>query len=143
MPFGPMELLIVRFRSEAPDPEVAQALRDLVESGTIRIVDLIFARKDADGTLTWSEAESVARAVGIEGITSDLVELLSESDVEALTAELPAGSSAGLMLFENAWAKRFADAVRASGGEMVLSERIPAFVVDEVLATVAADGASA
>jgi hypothetical protein len=142
MPFGPMELLIVRFRDERPDPEVAQALRDLVESGTIRIVDLIFARKDADGNLTWSEPEAIAEAIGIAGITSDLVELLSERDVEALTAELPAGSSAGLMLFENAWAKRFADAVRASGGEMVLSERIPAFVVDEVLAAVADDASA-
>lgn len=85
----------------------------------------------------------MADAVGIAGITSDLVELLSESDVEALTAEMPAGSSAGPMLFENAWATRFADAVRASGGEMVLSERIPAFVVDAVLAAVGDDGASA
>ena len=143
MPFGPMELLIVRFRGERPEPEVAQALRELVEGGTIRIVDLLFARKDAEGNLSWSEAEAVAQAIGIEGITSDLVEMLSERDVEALTAELPAGSSAGLMLFENVWARRFADAVRASGGEMILSERIPAFVVDEVLATVAADEASA
>lgn len=141
--YAPLELLMVRFRGPDPGSEVVAALRELVEGGTIRVLDLVFVRKGDDGELTWSEAEAVADRLGIADITSDLVELLSERDVEALTIALPAGSSAGLMLFENTWATRFATAVRAAGGEVVLSERIPAFVVDELEAALAADAATA
>ena len=41
------------------------------------------------------------------------------------------------MLFENVWATRFADAIRNARGEVVLNERIPRVVVEELEAAMA------
>src|SRR3954469_6492972 len=46
---GPVELLFVQFPGNQFTGEIAPALADLVESGTIRIIDLVFVAKDADG----------------------------------------------------------------------------------------------
>ena len=42
------------------------------------------------------------------------------------------------MLFENVWATKFADALRNANGQLVLSERVPRAVIDELIAEVAA-----
>jgi hypothetical protein len=42
------------------------------------------------------------------------------------------------MLFENVWATRFVDAVANAKGEVIISERIPRAMLDEMLATAAA-----
>ncbi|MCC6313417.1 MAG: DUF1269 domain-containing protein [Thermomicrobiales bacterium] len=134
MPFAPLELIVVRFSGEQVSSDVVSALRELVENGTIRIVDLVFARKNAQGEIAWSEAAALGKTLGLDDIASGLTEMLSEDDIEVLTAAMAPGSSAGVMLFENVWAQRFSDAVRASGGELVLSERIPGFIIDELQA---------
>ena len=51
MSLGPIEVLMLRFPGNKFRGEIAPALADLVESGTIRVVDLLFAIKDADGEL--------------------------------------------------------------------------------------------
>ena len=67
-------------------------------------------------------------------IVSDVTELLSSEDAEQLGDELENNSSAVLMLFENTWATRLADALRNAQGELVMSERIPRVVIDQLLA---------
>ena len=42
------------------------------------------------------------------------------------------------MLFENTWATKFVEALRNANGELVLSERVPRAVIDELIAEVAA-----
>jgi hypothetical protein len=37
------------------------------------------------------------------------------------------------MLFENTWAKRFADAVRDANGQVIVNERIPRAVIEELI----------
>jgi len=48
---GPVEYLIVGFPGNEFNGEIAPALADLVESGTIRLLDLVFVAKDADGNV--------------------------------------------------------------------------------------------
>ena len=61
----------------------------------------------------------------------------SPADPHAAAA-LENNSSAVLMLFEHIWATGLAEALRNAQGEMVLSERIPCVVIDELLAARAA-----
>jgi hypothetical protein len=135
MPLGPVELLVVKFPGNQFTGEIAPALAELVESNTIRIIDLIFARKDADGALTILEIndmdDEVFNAFG-DVVGDELDGFLTEEDVVQLMQVLETNTSAALMLFENVWATRFRDAVLNANGQLVLSERIPHSVIAEL-----------
>jgi len=49
---GPVEYVVIEFPGNQFNGEVAPALARLVESGTVRIIDLVFVLKDADGNVT-------------------------------------------------------------------------------------------
>ena len=67
-------------------------------------------------------------------LIQDLTGLLTEADVQHFSSVLQNNSSAALMLFENTWATRFRDAIVGAKGEVVVSERIPKAVIDELMA---------
>ena len=139
MAIGPIELLVVKFPGNQFKGEIAPALQELVESGTIHVIDLIFAIKDEDGTLAVLELNDLGeeKLAVISPKQSELNGALTEDDARSLTGGLENNSSAAIMLFENTWATRFADALRNANGELVLSERIPRAVIDELIAEVA------
>jgi hypothetical protein len=131
---------------ESPDlgpvEYIAPALAELLDAGLIRIIDLAVVSKDADGTVTILEMqelspEAAAALVKLEGSVRGL---LSEADLNELADELAPESTAAAMLVEHVWAARFAVAVRAAGGELILSERIPHAVVAEARASLLAAG---
>ena len=136
MAVGPIELLVVKFPGNQFKGEIAPALRELVETGTIRIVDLIFAIKDEEGTLAVLELN----ALGDETLAvfapepSELSGTLTEDDARSLSGGLENNSSAAILLFENTWATTFVEALRNANGELILSERIPRAVIDELIA---------
>jgi uncharacterized membrane protein len=135
MDIGPVEILVVGFPDNKFTGEIAPALEELVQSGLIRVIDLVFVTKDADGTVVGIELSDIDE--GTSSAFQPHVEepsgLLSEEDIEDLGAELEPNSSAAILLFEHLWATRFRDAVIDSGGQLVASIRIPKEVVDEVV----------
>jgi hypothetical protein len=52
MSLGPIELLVVKFPGNRFTGEIAPALKDLVEGGLIRVIDILFVVKDEAGELT-------------------------------------------------------------------------------------------
>lgn len=135
MPLGPIELIVVKFPGSQFTGGLIPALRELVERETIRIVDILLVRKDAQGAVNLFE---ISDLVGDEytifdPIVSEVAGLLTEDDVQDLTHGLENNSHAALMLFENTWATRFRDAVLDAKGELVLSERIPHAVITELI----------
>ena len=139
MPFGPIEMLMIRFPGTEIGGDLAPALTELVEDGLIRIVDLLFIRKDAEGNVSVYELGDLLPDVAgtYAPLLNDVTELLNEDDAYDMASSLENDASAGIMLFENVWATRFAQAVRAARGEVLLNERIPGNVIDEVLAATA------
>jgi hypothetical protein len=123
---GPVDYLLVEWPGRQPQGEVAPYLIDLVDRGLIRILDLAFIKKDEDGNVTFLDIETVGEDVVemsiFEGASSGL---LDDSDRGDAAAVLEPGTSAALLVFENAWAGPFAAAVRRSGGQLVASGRIP------------------
>ena len=72
-----------------------------------------------------------------EGASSGLI---GEDDLAEAGGVLEAGSSAGILVYENVWAAPLATALRRGGGQLVASGRIP---VQALLAAVdAADSDS-
>ena len=140
MAIGPIELLVVKFPGNQFKGEIAPALQELVESGTIRVIDLIFALKDEEGTLAVLELNALGdeRLAVFEPEPSELSGSLTEDDARSLAGGLENNSSAAILLFENTWATKFADALRNANGELILNERVPRAVIDELIAEVAA-----
>lgn len=135
MSIGPIEMLVVKFPGNQFSGEIVPALEELVDNGTIRIVDLVFILKEADGSvdaLEYTDLEGEVHDL-LAPVAQDLTGLLTDDDVMQIAELLEPNSSAALMLFENVWATRFRDAVANAAGEVILSERIPRNVVQEVL----------
>jgi hypothetical protein len=136
MSIGPVELLVLKFPGNQFKGEIVPALEELVNKGTIRIIDLLFVTKDAQGSaavIEMNDLDDETYAV-FDPIVSDVNGLLTENDVRQLTRKMENNSSAAIMLFENVWATRFRDAVINARGEIIMIERIPRQVIEMVAA---------
>jgi uncharacterized membrane protein len=134
---GPVDLVLLSFPGNQFTGEIAPALGDLVSSGTVRILDLVFITKDADGNVAAVELDQLGDAgAGFDDVDGEVNELLTEEDIEAAGEELEPNSSAALLMFENTWAARLVSAIRGANGEVVAHERIPMSAFQEFLAGV-------
>jgi hypothetical protein len=124
---GPVDWIVVEFPGSKFNGEIAPALNDLVERDLIQVLDLLFMRKDSDGTLEAFEISDLdeAEVGGFRSHEQELAMLLSEEDVNAVAAAIEPGSSAAVLVWENKWAAHFGAAVRHAGGQLVASGRIP------------------
>jgi uncharacterized membrane protein len=133
---GPVEILEIVFPGNQFTGEIAPALGELVESGLIRVIDLVFVTKDEAGEIVGIELDAVdadtSAAFGQH--VGEPSGMLADEDIADLAAALAPNSSAAILLFEHVWATKFRDAVINSGGELVASIRIPKEVVDAVTA---------
>ena len=134
---GPLDLVVVEFPGDLPGTLAPKVAR-LVDQGAIRIIDVAFVRKDADGSVSTFELTERAGDSAYEAFDSIVQAvdgLIGEEDLAAIGAELGPGATAGVLLWENLWAAELRNDVQASGGRIALAERIPADVV-EALETV-------
>lgn len=136
MSVGPVDIIVVAFPDNQFTGDVAPALEALVQAGTIRVIDLVFVTKSADGDVVGIELSDLDEATSsaFRPHVEEPSGMLSDEDIADLGDDLPPNSSAAILLFEHLWATEFRDAVVNSGGELVASIRIPKEVVDEVLA---------
>ena len=136
MSVGPVEVTVVKFPGNQFKGEIAPALADLIESGTINVIDLVFLWTDENGELTVKELEELEdedRSM-FEVVVSDQTDLLSEDDTKEIAELIGPNSSAAILVFEHAWATKLRDAIVNAEGELVFSERIPRDVVEEAVA---------
>ena len=124
---GPIDYVVVEFPGNRMTGEAFPLLVDLVDRGIIRIIDLAFIRKEADGSFKGMaiadfDADGSLDLAVFEGASTGL---LGEDDLSEAAEALEPDSSAGILVFENVWAAPFARAVRRGGGQLVASGRIP------------------
>ena len=131
MGIGPVEYGVVAFPGNQFKGEIAPALGDLVESGTIRIIDLAFVSKDTDGSIAAFELSDIDEQVrrGLDALGLEATGLLGEEDLMDAAEDLEPDSSAAMLLWEDVWAAELASAMRGAGGELVAIGRIPHDVV--------------
>jgi len=128
---GPVEYLIVAFPGNKFRGEIAPALADLVDAGTIRLMDIAFVGKDEDGNVVGFELSEIDPDVreGLENLGVEPSGLFSEGDLEAAAEELEPNTSAALLVWEDVWAREVAEAMRAAGGVLFDFGRLPHEVV--------------
>ena len=125
MAIGPVEYVILGFPGNKFNGEIAPELGKLVDSGTIRILDLVFISKDDEGDVVAVEFEDHEDVALFAALDGEVGGLISEEDIEYAAAELEPNSSAALLLWEDRWATPFMDALRASGAVLIEGSRIP------------------
>ena len=125
---GPIDYLIVEWPAGSrPTGEGLPILEDLVERGIIRILDLAFIQKEADGSVLAVDIGDFDLdgnpdlAVWV-GASSGV---LGEDDFGEAANALEPGTTAALLLYENSWAAPFAAALRNSGAQLVAQGRVP------------------
>ena len=94
---GPVDYLVVEFPAGASNftGEMAAELLALVDSGTIRVIDILILTKDEDGAVDAMELADVGELGELQAIEAQLAELLAADDVEHLAAAMEPGSTAG------------------------------------------------
>ena len=135
---GPIDYLIVEFPTGQANftGEMAEALDDLVESGTIRVLDLLVLQKDLDGVIEAFEVEDLDGLDSLRGLEAGIAEILAADDVVHLAAAMENGSTAGVLVWENVWAAPFGAAARRAGGQLIANGRIP---IQAIAASIEAD----
>jgi Family of unknown function (DUF6325) len=126
---GPVDYVVVGFPADKADFSGAMAdeLKKLMDSDTVRVLDLLMVTKDDDGTISVAELRDHDDSlVGeLRALEADLSLMLAVEDVERIGGDLELGSAAAVLVWENTWAAPFASAIRHSGGELLAMGRIP------------------
>lgn len=122
---GPIDYIVVEFGPNGPTGEGLPLLVDLVDRGIIRILDLAFVQKNADGTLSGLEIQDLGDEVDLTIFDGVQTGLLGADDLEEASAAIEGGRSAAVLVYENTWAAPFATALRRGGAQLVASGRIP------------------
>jgi Family of unknown function (DUF6325) len=137
---GPVDYSVVEFPAGATNftGEMAEELLALVDSGTIRVIDILILTKNEDGTVEAKELSDVEELGALQALEAQLAELLAADDVVNLAAAMDPGSTTGVLIWENLWAAPFASAARRSGGQLIATGRIP---IQAIIASIEADEA--
>jgi hypothetical protein len=128
---GPVEYMVVAFPGNKFRGEIAPALQQLVDSETIRIIDLAFVTKDADGEIAAMEVSDLDPDVqaGLERMGGEATGLFNEEDLTAAAEELEPDSAAALLVWEDVWATRLVEAIRDADGVLLDLGRVPHEIV--------------
>lgn len=138
---GPLEYVVVVFEGNHLTGEIMPELRALRDQGVVRIVDLLFFQKDAQGALTAQELSDLTpeEAAPYGPIAGDMLDVLSEEDVTVAAADLPANSSGAILLLEHLWAIRLREQISKAHGRVISDGVVPSEQVEALGAELAAE----
>ena len=150
MAIGPVQLLVLGFEQPDFHGQIIAELDRLRESDTIRLIDVLFVRKDAEGNidrihasdLDTDEAAELGATVGAligfgaggeEGAERGALigaEAAMDGDILPEGAwyvddTLPVDTAAAVVLIEHRWAIGLRDAVRSAGGSALAESWVP------------------
>ena len=99
MDIGPVEILVIGFPGNQFNGEVAPALAELVQSGLIRVIDLVFVTKDEAGDVVGIELYDIDESISVafQPHVEEPSGLLADEDIEDLGADLAPNSSAAIL----------------------------------------------
>jgi Family of unknown function (DUF6325) len=130
---GPVEYLIIAFPGNKFTGEIAPALGRLIGNGTVRIIDLIFVNKDANGNVNTFEFDQLEELAPFADLEGEAGGLLSQQDIDYAAAAIEPNSSAALLIWEDTWATELAEAIRNSGGVFLEGARVPHDLVEQAM----------
>lgn len=138
MSYGPIELVVLRFENPHFEGEVLREIQQVVDNGTIVVIDVLLAVRLGDEPVRVLEIAELEDPIlqRWEPVVTDIGGLLTADDAEQLSADLGPDSAVALLLFEHRWVAPIADAIERAGGRVVMTERIPRAVVEQLVADI-------
>ena len=135
MAIGPVDVYIIGFPGNKFTGQIAPAILRQVENGTIRVLDITFIMKDADGVVTTLEIGDLDAETGASFMSIDVAQpgALGPEDADEVSEDLPLNSAAMLIAFENRWAEEIVSTLRGADAFVIDTVRIPADVVESVI----------
>jgi uncharacterized membrane protein len=118
MTLGPLEYIIIGCPGNSFSSHVAPELHAIQEKEFLRVVDMLFLRKEADGTVTILEVQDLdeheLESYGV--LKSNLLGLITHEDILTLSQTIPAETSAVVVLLEHLWISRLQQAIKRADG---------------------------
>ena len=141
MSYGPIELVVLKFEGTNFEGEVLREIQKVVDAGTIVVIDILMAVRIGDDPVRVLEVQELEDPIlqRWQPIITDAGGLLSVDDAERLSADLGPDAAVALLIFEHRWVAGVADAIERAGGSVVMTERIPRVVIDQLVADIAAE----
>jgi uncharacterized membrane protein len=137
MTLGPVSYTVVAFPGNRFNGSIAPEVEKLVSNGTVRVLDLVFVGKDEAGDTVSLEFDQRDELAVFGDLDGEVGGLINDEDLAHVAEQLPPNNSALVIVWEDVWAKPLVEAVRASGGVVVDTARIPADLVEAALADLA------
>jgi len=136
MTYGPIDFIALEFKGNQFTGEILPAVLELVNNGTIRVIDLVIVHKDPAGKVDFHEFQQAPQQVVklFDPLKAEVSGIVQIDDLEMVGEQMEANCTAAVMLFENLWAIKFKEAVIKANGRLIMQERIPNEVVLDVLA---------
>jgi hypothetical protein len=143
MTLGPLEYLVIGFDGDRFDGSIAREIEKVVDKGIIRLVDVVFIAREANGESVIVELSNTddPRFASFAPLLAQMRALFTPEDLEAIADSLPLGSAGLALLFEHRWAEDIKDAIAAAGGFLVRRDVVPPEVLAEVSAELEAASA--
>ena len=122
----PVDYAVFEFPDHETTGDMARAILDLMDAGTIRLYDIAALRKSPDGTVSGFELSAFPPSSNVS--FADLIGaqsgILDDDDIADVAAILEPGRMAVLVVYENAWATPFVAAADRAGGRLLAGGRI-------------------
>jgi hypothetical protein len=134
MAIGPVDVYVIGFPGNKFSGQIVPAIMEQVQAGVIRVLDVLFVMKDAEGTvvtLSIEDLDADGAAFAELDITSPGA--LNDEDADEIADDLPLDSSALLIAYENIWMTNIVLAFAAAEAVVINQVRIPVDVVAAVI----------
>jgi hypothetical protein len=138
--YGPVDVVILATDEAKIDGSILAALGDAVEAGSIRVLDAMMLAMDEDGKRFSLDIEDLGPEAKekLGFIDTGTRGLFDSEDTATLFEGMVPGSVVLALALENAWAVPVMNAFEAAGAQLALHTRIPAVIIDDALAALAA-----
>ena len=130
---GPVDYVVLGFQGNRFDGSIMRELTKAVDDGIIRVIDLLFIVKDAEGNVEEGEfrdqSDDLKQAAGKLGFERTMP-LIADNDVEKIGSQMENDTAAGVLIIEHLWAKGLKKALSDAGGFLIDDGRIHPEVIE-------------
>ena len=133
MSIGPVEYVILGFPGNQFTGQIVPELAKLIDSGLVRIIDLTFIMKDAAGGVEVVEYNAVEELAALTASMPKWAGFSPRKTWPTPLSTLEPNTSAVLIIWEDAWAGPFAEAVRNANGVILEGARIPREIIEQAV----------
>jgi uncharacterized membrane protein len=134
MTMGPLEFVVIGCKGHQFTREIVPELNSIQDKGLIRVVDLLFVRKDVNGAVTVLEVHDLKdeELAAFGSIKEELMGLLTPEDIAQLTAAIPPDTSAVVVLLEHAWLVKLTEGLNRAGAVLLAGGMVPQAAMEQL-----------